>query len=74
MHPSSRAWTDPERLPLLAEANEDEPRPARAARRSIRWRIIAATSVGVLTVTGILLLLANTLWPWEPRAHQWASS
>lgn len=72
LHPSSRAWADPERLPLLAEANEsiDEPR---AARR-IAWRVIAATSLAVLLVTGIVLWTANIVWPWEPRSAAWASS
>lgn len=72
MHSSSRVWVDPERLPLLAEANEsiEEPR----ARRRIAWRVIAATSLTVLVVTGILLWTANIIWPWNPRSSSWASS
>lgn len=73
MHTSSRAWADPERLPLLAEANENAEEP-RAARRRIAWRVIAGTSVAVLVVTGITLWASNTIWPWNPHAAEWAES
>lgn len=71
MHSSSRAWVDPERLPLLAEANESIEEP-RSSRRL--WRIVGATSLTVLIVAGILLWTANLIWPWHPRSSSWASS
>lgn len=72
MHPAARAWADPERLPLLAEANEDLEPPHRS-RRAV-WHVLAATSIAVLLVTGVVLWATDTLRPWDAQRTAAGSS